>query len=104
MPKGAKYSPTLDQLIDKGLFERLPRTFGTYSLDRIQDWERLFPAEKNYFDRLFSLLDRSEAAAVEELFAPLRAVEEQMGIDPRTWRSGEFTLEHVDFLERSCLS
>jgi len=101
MPKGVKYSPTLDQLIDKGLFDRLPRTFGTYSLNRIRDWEHLFPAEKDYLDRLFSLLDRSEAAAVENLFAPLREVENKMGIDPGKWRSGEFTLEHVDFLERS---
>ena len=101
MPKGVKYSPTLDQLIDKGLFDRLPRTFGAYSLDRIRDWERLFPAEKNYFDRLFSLLDRSEPAAVEELFAALLTVEEKMGIDPAKWHLGEFTLEHVDFLERS---
>ncbi len=97
----AKVSPKLRQLIDGGLFKRLPPTFATYSLDRVKDWRKLFPAEQDYFERLFGMLARSEDAAVERLFAPLLAVEEKMGVDRDTWNTKDFTLEHVDFLERN---
>ena len=101
MAKTPKLPPELTRLIEEGLFERLPATFSTYSFDRIKDWKTLFPAERNYFQRLFTLLDRSDNQAVEQLFAPLRAVEEKMGVDQRTWPRRKFTLEHVDFLQRS---
>ena len=101
MAETSKISPELKQLMKEGLFQRLPPTFSTYFYDRIEDWKRLFPAERNYFERLFALLDRSERAAVEQLFAPLRAVEQKMGINENNWSRREFTLEHVDFLQRS---
>ncbi|MEZ5391407.1 MAG: hypothetical protein R2724_00710 [Bryobacterales bacterium] len=97
----AKVSPTLQSYIDGGLFNRLPRTFAAYSFDRIKDWDNLFPAEQRYFERLFGLLDRSDEEAVRNLFAPLAAVEERMGIDRSSWSTKEFTLEHVDFLQRN---
>ena len=94
-------SPKLQKFIDDGLFNRLPPTFATYSFDRIKEWDKLFPAEQAYFERLFGLLARSDDAAVERLFAPLFAVEEKMGVDRDTWNRKEFTLEHVDFLQRN---
>ncbi len=97
----AKVSPKLQTLIDDGLFKRLPPTFATYSLDRLKDWKKLFPAEQDYFERLFGLIARSDDAAVERLFAPLFAVEEKMGVDRDSWNRREFTLEHVDFLQRN---
>jgi len=97
----AKVSPKLQALIDDGLFKRLPPTFSTYSLDRLKDWNKLFPAEQDYFERLFGLIARSDDAAVERLFAPLFAVEEKMGVDRNSWNRREFTLEHVDFLQRN---
>ncbi len=101
MAETSKISPELKQLMKEGLFQRLPPTFSTYFYDRIEDWKRLFPAERNYFERLFALLDRSDPKAVEQLFAPLRAVEAKMGINENNWDRREFTLEHVDFLQRS---
>lgn len=96
-----KYSPAIQAFVDQGLFDRLPVTFGIYSLDRIKDWKRLFPAEQRYFERLFGLLDRSSSEAVAELFAPLRAVEAKMNLDGSLWRANRFSLEHVDLLQRS---
>ncbi len=96
-----KYSPAIQSLIDDGLFERLPATFSVYSLDRIKDWDRLFPAEQGYFERLFGLLARSTEESVDEVFSPLRAVEAKMGVGGRMWRGQKFTLEHVDFLQRN---
>ncbi len=95
------YSPTIRRLVDSGLFDRLPATFAIYSLDRIKDWNKLFPAEQGYFERLFGLLARSSAEAVEELFAALREVERKMDIGGGIWETRKFTLEHVDFLQRS---
>jgi len=101
MARKPKVSAKLKTIIDDGLFDRLPPTFATYSFDRIKDWPRLFPAERAYFERLFGMLDRSEQQAVENLFAPLRAVEEKMGVDRDSWKTKDFTLEHVDFLQRN---
>lgn len=96
-----QYSPEIRRLIDGGLFDRLPQTFSVYSLDRIRDWNKLFPAEKRYFERLFGLLDRSSPDAVEQLFAPLREVETRMDLGGSLWNTRRFTLEHVDFLQRN---
>lgn len=96
-----KYSPEIQRHLDNGLFDRLPATFAVYSLDRIRDWNKLFPAEQGYFERLFGLLARSSDESVDQLFAPLRDVESKMNVGDGIWRSNSFTLEHVDFLQRS---
>ena len=101
MAGGSKLSPTLQALIDKGLFDRLPATFSTFFFEQIQDWDTLFPAERNYHERLFTLLDRSDAAMVERLFEPLRRIEQSMGVNEENWPRRHFTLDQVDFLNRS---
>ena len=95
------HSPAIRRLIEDGLFQRLPTTFSVYSLDRIRDWSRLFPAERSYFERLFGLLDRSSEEAVRDLFSALREVERKMDLSGGIWETREFTLEHVDYLQRS---
>lgn len=101
MPAELAVSEGLREILAEGVFDRLPPTFSTYFYDRVRDWERLFPAEREYFERLARLLQRSTAEAVEQTFAPLRAVEAKMGVNERTWPRDEFTLEHVDFLQRN---
>ncbi len=94
-------SAGIQQLIDKGLFDRLPPSFTSFFFQRIQEWSVLFPAEQDYFERLFSLLDRAPEPEVARLFEPLREIERKMKINPKTWNPKEFTLENVDFLNRS---
>jgi hypothetical protein len=101
MAAAAKLSPTLQALIDKGLFDRLPPTFSTFFFEQIQEWETLFPAERTYHERLFLLIDRSDPAAVEKLFEPLRRIEQVMGVNEKNWPRRHFTLDQVDFLNRS---
>ncbi len=96
-----KVSATLQALIDKGLFDRLPPTFSTFFFEQMQEWELLFPAERSYHERLFSLLDRSQPEVVDRLFAPLRRAEQTMGVNEKIWPRRHFTLEQVDFLNRS---
>lgn len=101
MSTSPKVSPYLQGLIDKGLFDRLPLTFSTFFYNEIKDWDLLFPAEQSYHERLFGLLDRSDPKLVEELFAPLRAIEVRMGVSRKNWPARRFTLDQVDFLNRS---
>jgi hypothetical protein len=96
-----KLSPVLQALIDKGLLDRLPPTFSTFFFEQFQRWDLLFPAEQHYHERLFLLLDQSDPAAVETLFAPLREVERRMGINEKTWPRRRFDLDQVEFLNQS---
>lgn len=104
MPAPSNLSPVLQALIDKGLFDRLPATFSTFFFQQLQDWNLMFPAEKSYHERLFTLIDRSDPQAIEQLFAPLREVEVRMGVNSKTWPRRSFTLDQVDFLNRSAFN
>ena len=94
-------SAVLQALVDQGLFDRLPATFSTFFFQQLQDWALMFPAEQSYHERLFTLINRSDAKLVEQLFAPLREIERQMGINEKTWPRRSFSLDQVDFLNRS---
>lgn len=94
-------SPVLQALIDQGLFDRIPPTFSTFFFDQIKDWETLFPAERRYHERLFTLIAGLPASEFDALFAPLRAIEVKMGVDERNWPRRTFTLDNVDFLNRN---
>jgi hypothetical protein len=83
------------------ILDRLPITFASYVQDQIQDWDLLFPAERGYYERFCALLERSEPGLVAELFAPLREAERKMGVTEKTWPRRQFTLDQVDFLNRS---
>jgi hypothetical protein len=101
MQAAAIPSDNIRRLVEQGLFERLPPSFTAFFYQQILEWETLFPAERGYIERLFGLLQRGEAEQVRQLFAPLRELEQTMGIRPETWNPREFTLSHVDFLNRS---
>ena len=102
MPAGnPKTSPAIEQLIEKGLFDRLPVTFSTYFYDQIQEWDLLFPAEQSYYERFFGLLDKIDAAELDRLFDGVREAEHKLGVTEATWPRRTFTLQQVDFLNRS---
>src|SRR5258706_8283711 len=96
-----KMSPVMEALTEKGFFDRLPVTFSTFFYDQIQEWELLFPAEQSYYERFFGLLDKSEASQIERLFEGVREAERKMGVTDAIWPKRTFTLQQVDFLNRS---
>jgi hypothetical protein len=96
-----KLSPALDAMVERGLFDRLPVTFSTFFYEQIQEWDLLFPAERNYYERLFGFLDRSDPGAVDRLFAGVRDAERKLGVTDQNWPKRTFTLQQVDFLNRS---
>jgi hypothetical protein len=100
-PAAPKLSPALEAMVGRGLFNRLPVTFSTFFYDQIQEWELLFPAERNYYERLFGLLDRSDPGAVDRLFSSVREAERRLGVTEANWPKRTFTLQQVDFLNRS---
>ena len=99
--KRPKTSPAIEKLIDEGLFDRLPVTFSTFFYDQILDWDLLFPAEKGYYERLFGLLAKFTPGDLDHLFAAVRAAEHEMGVTDSIWPRRTFTLQQVDFLNRS---
>ncbi|HZT37910.1 MAG TPA: hypothetical protein VFA28_08420 [Bryobacteraceae bacterium] len=101
MGAGVKLAANVQAWVDKGLFDRLPVTFSAFFLEQMREWDLLFPAEQDYFTRLFTLLDRAPAPEVDGLFEPVRAAERLMGVNERTWPRRRFTLEQVDFLNRN---
>src|SRR5438094_4737931 len=96
-----KVSAAIEALIEKGLFHRLPVTFSTFFYDQIHEWELLFPAEKLYHERFFGLLDKSGPSEVDRLFEGVREAERRMGVTDAIWPKRTFTLQQVDFLNRS---
>lgn len=94
-------SDSIRRLVEQGLFERLPPSFTAFFYQQILGWQTLFPAERSYIERLFALLHHAEPEQVRQLFTPLRETEQRMGVNPKTWNPREFTLSHVDFLNRS---
>jgi hypothetical protein len=72
--------------------DSLPRSFSAFVSDQMQDWDRLFPAEHSYFQRLFALIERTPP----DLFRPLGEIETRMAF-PKALSP----LEAVDFLNRS---
>jgi hypothetical protein len=94
-------SQVLKKLIDDGLFERIPATFSTFFFEQIKDWNTLFPAERNYFERLFTLIHKLPPEDFNELFSPLRSLEPKMGVNEANWPRRSFSLEQVDFLNRN---
>lgn len=99
--KRPKTSPAIEKLIEDGLFDRLPVTFSTFFYEQISDWDLLFPAEKNYYERFFGLLAKIGPGDLDRLFADVRAAERQMGVSDAVWPKQTFTLQQVDFLNRS---
>jgi hypothetical protein len=80
-------------------FDHVPVTFAAYFVEQLRGWNTLFPAEQEYYIRLGAHLETAPPA----LFAGLAALEPKMGVTPKTWPRGRFTLEQVDFLNRNPL-
>ena len=78
-------------------FDRAPVTFSAFFDDQLSNWATLFPAERDYFTRLAKLIAQSPS----EFWEPLRVIERKMGINPSSFPSGRFTLQHLDFLNRN---
>jgi hypothetical protein len=72
--------------------DTLPRSFSAFCSDQMKDWDRLFPAEQGYFQRLFGLIERTPP----DLFRSLAGIETRMGF-PKALAP----IEAVDFLNRS---
>src|SRR5271165_4758119 len=101
MPFANGWPRAIQDLVDRGVFDRIPVSFSAFCFDQMKDWELLFPAEHSYFERLFGLLDRSPAAEVERLFAPMLEAERKMGVSEQNWPKRQFSLDQVDFLNRN---
>src|SRR5437763_826207 len=101
MPEAPTVSTALQEMLNKGVLNRLPTSFSAFFFDEVKAWNLLFPAEKSYFERLVALLGRSDPTQLDLVFAPLRNVERRMGVNESIWPERQFTLKQIDFLNRS---
>src|SRR5581483_9272589 len=53
------------------------------------------------YERFFGLLDKTPARELDLLFEAVRAAEARMGVTEAVWPRHTFTLQQVDFLNRS---
>lgn len=90
----------LKPVIPKQLLARLPRTFLPVLRERLDHWGLLFPAERRPVRATLEYLAGLPAAELDELLAPIRAVEARM--DLTGWpASGHLTIQATSVLARS---
>jgi hypothetical protein len=77
--------------------DRYPTSLGSFLNDQWRNRAELFPAERDYIQRLVAALQQRPAA----FFDALLAAEKQMGVNGSNWPRGRFTLAQVDFLNRN---
>ncbi len=89
----------LQNALNEGVLERLPRTFLPFTRQQLRDWDYLFPNERNSIVQLLvfvSSLGRNDTTA---LFREVLQLEDKMGV-----RSWQFSTEEQTILNASLLA
>src|SRR5579871_316253 len=96
-----KIPEKLQQALDEGLLNRLPRTFLPFTRQQLRDWEYLFPHEHKSVENLLvfvASLPRSEAV---DLFREVLQLEQKMGVRAWKFSTEEQTILNASLLARS---
>jgi hypothetical protein len=94
-----KFPEQLQNALNEGVLERLPRTFLPFTRQQLRDWDYLFPYERKSVVQLLVFVagvSRTETAA---LFREVLQLEEKMGV--RMW---QFSTEEQTILGASLLA
>lgn len=94
-----KFPEPLQKALDQGLLKRLPRTFLPFTRQQLQDWDYLFPYERQTIMHLLLFLASLGQAESTALFREVVQVEEKMGV--RNW---QFSTEEQTILNASLLA
>ena len=71
-------------VLDRGVMARLPLTFLPFVNQQLRDWNYLFPNERQSVERLLLYVDGMSQEQSDDLFRPVVALEEKMGV--RNWK------------------
>jgi hypothetical protein len=91
---------TADRL-NKKISRQLPLTFQPYFNQQVHSWDKLFPYERQYVLKVLAYLDQLSPHERSQLFAPIRELEEKMGVKHWDFSVREQTLENASQLARS---
>ncbi len=83
------------------LIARLPVTMRPTLNQQLSQWEMLFPYERDRLKEFLHGLESFQPAALDALVAPLRAVEDKMGVAHWNFTESTDTVENSSLLARS---
>lgn len=93
--------PVLDPLSLRRIAARLPLTVQPSVVQQLNEWPMLFPFERNRLIRFLNSVDTLDATELAELAAPLKSVENKMGVAHWNFSTTRNTMENSGQLARS---
>ncbi len=94
-----KFPEELQNALNKGVLEQLPRTFLPFTQQQLRDWDYLFPNERKSVVQLLVFVASLGRADTISLFREVLQLEDKMGV--RTW---PFSTEEQTILNASLLA
>lgn len=78
-----KFPEELQNALNKGVLEQLPRTFLPFTQQQLRDWDYLFPNERKSVVELLVFVASLGRADTISLFREVLQLEDKMGV--RSW-------------------
>jgi hypothetical protein len=95
------YSTDLQNALNRGVLKRLPLTFLPFVNQQLNQWEHLFPNERQSIERLLLYIDGLTAEQSSTLFRDVVELEEKMGVRHWQFSTTEQTIQNSSQLARS---
>ena len=99
MQEQGKLPEKIQGVLDRGVIARLPLTFLPFVNQQLHEWNYLFPNERQSVERLLLYVDGMSQGQSDDLFRPVVALEEKMGV--RNWKQfskNEQTIQNSSLL------
>jgi len=94
-----KLPEELQNALNEGVLEQLPRTFLPFTRQQLRDWDYLFPYERKSVVQLLVFVASLSRADTTSLFREVLQLEDKMGV-----RSWQFSTEEQTILNASLLA
>lgn len=94
-----KFSEELQNALNDGVLEQLPRTFLPFTRQQLRDWDYLFPNERKSIVQLLVFVSSLGRDDTISLFREVLQLEDKMGV-----RSWQFSTEEQTILNASLLA
>src|SRR6266568_3515677 len=101
MAGAGKLPDKIQEALDLGALKRLPLTFLPFVNQQLNQWEFLFPNERQSVERLLLYITRLSPQASDALFRDLVELEAKMGVRQWQFSTAEQTIQNSSQLARS---
>jgi hypothetical protein len=96
-----KLPENLQNALSNGLFKRLPITFLPFVNQQLNQWDHLFPNERQSIERLLLYVAGLSPEQSTNLFRDVVEIEEKMGVRKWSFSTTEQTIQNSSLLARS---